>query len=315
MTVASPASSQGSQPAKPRPAGLILLVEDDPKLRRLYTDVLSAIGYTVLSASSGKEGLNLLMMNNVPKVVILDIMLPDVNGIEICRRARQALGDRIPIIFLSSLDQIDVVESCIEAGGDDFIVKGSNLQAMTARIQHWAKTGASALNRANRERVLNTIQSVTQQAATVQPDAQKALSSETDRTVANMSNLVTKARSAAPGFGKTVDEKMFLLGYVTGIVRFTATGIGQVKARPNDYVRAVLTETGLLSATEIERMLQGLDQLATDPGLVVAINRGSADAVVGQAKGPSFVPTSLAGYKATPEHAAHARQFLDAPAK
>ena len=315
MTTQSPAPAQGSPPAKPRNAGLILLVEDDPKLRRLYTDVLSATGYTVMTASSGKEGLNLLMMNNVPKVVILDIMLPDVNGIEICRRARQALGDRIPIIFLSSLDQIDVVESCIEAGGDDFIVKGSNLQAMTARIQHWAKTGASALNRGNRERVLSSIQAVTQQIAPVQQIDQKALSSATDRAVATMSGLVTKARNAAPGFGKTVDEKMFLLGYVTGIVRFTATGIGQVKARQTDYVRAVLTETGLLAAPEIDRMLQGLDQLTSDPLLAVAVNRGSADAVVGQAKGTGFVPASLANYKSTPEQAAQAKQFLEASAK
>ena len=53
----------------------------------------------------------------------------------------------------------------------------------------------------------------------------------------------------------------------------------------------------------------------TDPIFAVAVNRGSADAVVGQAKGASFVPASLAGYKATPEHTAHARQFLETSAK
>jgi CheY-like chemotaxis protein len=293
---------------------LILLVEDDPKLRRLYTDVLSATGYTVLSASSGKEGLNLLM-SNVPKVVILDIMLPDINGIEICRRARQALGGKIPIIFLSSLDQIDVLESCIEAGGDDFIVKGSNLQAMTARIQHWAKTGSGTKNRENRERVLSAIQAVSQPAKPCQPDDPKGLSSATDKAVADMSQLVAKARKAAPEFGKTVDEKMFLLGYVTGIVRFAATGQSNLKARPNDYIRAVLSETGLVTAAEIDRMLGGIDQLMSDATFAVAVNRGSADAVVAQAKGAGFVPASLAGYKRTPEHAAQARQFLEAPAK
>ena len=121
--------------------------------------------------------------------------------------------------------------------------------------------------------------------------------------------------SAAPEFGKTFDEKVFLVGYVIGIVRFTATGIGQVKARPNDYVRAVLSETGLMSAGEIDRLLPGIDKLMTDPTFAVAVNRGSADAVVAQAKGAGFVPASLAGYKATPEQAAHARQFLEAPAK
>ena len=179
MTAVPSVPAQGSQP-KQRQAGLILLVEDDPKLRRLYTDVLSATGYTVLSAPSGKEGLNLLM-SNVPKVVILDIMLPDINGIEICRRARQALGEKIPIIFLSSLDQIDVLESCIEAGGDDFIVKGSNLQAMTMRIQHWAKSGAANKNREHRERVLNAIHAVTQPPKPCGPAEQARLTSATDK--------------------------------------------------------------------------------------------------------------------------------------
>jgi CheY-like chemotaxis protein len=314
MTTVPSVSAQGPQPAKPRHTGLILLVEDDPKLRRLYTDVLSATGYTVLSAPSGKEGLNLLM-SNVPKVVILDIMLPDINGIEICRRARQALGERIPIIFLSSLDQIDVLESCIEAGGDDFIVKGSNLQAMTMRIQHWAKSGAANKNKEHRERVLSAIHAVSQPAKPSDPGEQKRLSSTTDKAVADMSQLVAKARKAAPEFGKTLDEKMFLFGYVTGIVRFTATSQSHLKTRQNDYIRAVLTETALFSAAEIDRVVHGLDQLMSDPTFAVAVNRGSADAVVGQAKGASFAPASLAAFKATPEQSAHARQFLEAPAK
>jgi CheY-like chemotaxis protein len=314
MTAVPSASSQGSQAGKPRHAGLILLVEDDPKLRRLYTDVLSATGYTVLSAPSGKEGLNLLM-SNVPKVVILDIMLPDINGIEICRRARQALGEKIPIIFLSSLDQIDVLESCIEAGGDDFIVKGSNLQAMTMRIQHWAKSGAANKTREHRERVLNAIHAVSQPAKPSEAGEQKKLSSATDKAVADMSQLVAKARKAAPEFGRSLDEKMFLFGYVTGIVRFTATSQSHLKARQNDYIRAVLTETGVFAGPEVDRMVHSVDHLMNDAIFAVAVNRGSADAVVAQAKGAGFAPASLAGYKATPEQAAHARQFLEVPAK
>ena len=314
MTAVPTLPSQGSQPAKPRHTGLILLVEDDPKLRRLYTDVLSATGYTVLSAPSGKEGLNLLM-SNVPKVVILDIMLPDINGIEICRRARQALGNKIPIIFLSSLDQIDVLESCIEAGGDDFIVKGSNLQAMTMRIQHWAKSGAANKTPEHRARVLNAIHAVSQPPKPCGPAEQTKLTSATDKAVAEMSELVAKARKAAPDFGKTPDEKMFLLGYVTGLVRFAATSQSHLKARQNDYIRAVMTESELFNAAEIDRMVQGIDKLMTDATFAVAVNRGSADAVVAQAKGTGFVPASLAGYKTTPEQSAHARQFLEAPAK
>ncbi|MGE5147976.1 MAG: hypothetical protein ACM3N5_14580, partial [Candidatus Eiseniibacteriota bacterium] len=238
-----------------------------------------------------------------------------INGIEICRRARQALGDKIPIIFLSSLDQIDVLESCIEAGGDDFIVKGSNLQAMTMRIQHWAKSGAANKTREHRERVLNAIHAVSQPPKPCGPAEQAQLTTATDKTVAEMSQLVAKARKAAPDFGKTADEKMFLFGYVTGLVRFAATSQSHLKARQNDYIRAVMTESGLFSAPEIDRMIQGIERLMSDATFAVAVNRGSADAVVAQAKGAGFVPSSLAGYKTTPEQTAHARQFLEATAK
>jgi hypothetical protein len=143
----------------------------------------------------------------------------------------------------------------------------------------------------------------------------QGLSSATDKAVAAMSELVAKARKAAPDFGKSADEKMFLLGYVAGIVRFTATSQTHLKARQNDYIRAVLAETGLLSAAELDRLVASLEHLMNEPTFAVAVNRGSADAVVAQAKGRGFVPASLAAYKRTPEQAVQARQFLEAPAK
>ena len=73
------------------------------------------------------------------------------------------------------------------------------------------------------QRVLSAIQAVSHPAKPCKPTDQKGLSSATDKAVADMSQLVTKARKVAPEFGRTIDEKMFLLGYVTGIVRFTAT--------------------------------------------------------------------------------------------
>jgi DNA-binding response OmpR family regulator len=88
--------------------GLILLAEDDPRLRRIYVDILDAAGFNVLTAGDGVEALRILS-KATPRLLILDIMMPNLNGIETCKRARKIIGDDIPIIFLSALDRIDIL--------------------------------------------------------------------------------------------------------------------------------------------------------------------------------------------------------------
>jgi DNA-binding response OmpR family regulator len=116
--------------------GLILLVEDNPVQRRLYGDVLSSQGYTVFSAENVKEAEQFLL-GNMPTLVVLDIMMPEVDGIEACQRFRKTFGDRIPILFLTAADTMDVVLSALKAGGDDYIVKSGSPNILLERIKHW----------------------------------------------------------------------------------------------------------------------------------------------------------------------------------
>ena len=76
-----------------------MVVDDDPNLRRIYHDVLTAHGYSVIVAKSGEECLALLH-RTVPKVLVLDIMMPEMDGIETCKRARKMVGESVPILFL-----------------------------------------------------------------------------------------------------------------------------------------------------------------------------------------------------------------------
>ncbi|MCZ6859749.1 MAG: response regulator, partial [Alphaproteobacteria bacterium] len=114
----------------------IVLAEDDPKLRRLYTDFLNANGFNVMAASDGLEALSLLHRVQ-PRLVLLDIIMPDLNGIETCRRARAIIDYKTPIVFLSSLDYADHVKEGLEAGGDDYILKTSQLEVILERVQYW----------------------------------------------------------------------------------------------------------------------------------------------------------------------------------
>ena len=99
-------------------SGIILFAEDDRKLRKLYTDALEASGYNVITATDGDEALELLHTVR-PKLILLDVMMPNLNGIETCRRARKMIGSEVPIVFLTALDQLSTVHDCISAGGDD----------------------------------------------------------------------------------------------------------------------------------------------------------------------------------------------------
>jgi DNA-binding response OmpR family regulator len=116
--------------------GLILLVEDNPVQRRLYSDILSSQGYTVFSAENVKEAEQFLL-SNMPTIILLDIMMPEIDGIEACRRFRKTFGDRIPILFLTAADTMDVVLSALKAGGDDYIVKSGSPSILLERIRHW----------------------------------------------------------------------------------------------------------------------------------------------------------------------------------
>jgi DNA-binding response OmpR family regulator len=116
--------------------GLILLVEDNSVQRRLYSDVLITQGYTVFAAENVKEAEQFLL-SNMPSLIILDIMMPEIDGIEACQRFRKTLGERIPILFLTAADTMDVVLAAMKAGGDDYIVKSGSSASLIDRVKHW----------------------------------------------------------------------------------------------------------------------------------------------------------------------------------
>jgi DNA-binding response OmpR family regulator len=125
--------------------GPLLLIEDNHMQRRLYGDVLSVQGYSVLAAESVKEAEQLLIENN-PTMIILDIMMPDIDGIEACLRLRKQLGDSIPILFLTAADTLEVVLAALKAGGDDYIVKSGSPAILLERVKHWQSVGRADLS-------------------------------------------------------------------------------------------------------------------------------------------------------------------------
>ncbi|HEX8628744.1 MAG TPA: response regulator transcription factor [Catenuloplanes sp.] len=119
----------------------VLIIEDDPAVRDGLELALRRQGHDVRVAGTGEQGLDLLR-GAPPDIVVLDLMLPGIDGFEVCRRIRAA--GSIPIImFTARSDDIDVV-SGLEAGADDYVVKPVQPRVLDARIR-------AVLRRADRE--------------------------------------------------------------------------------------------------------------------------------------------------------------------
>ena len=115
----------------------VLVAEDDPNIRRGLVEILEAEGFATSSATTGKEALE-AFNEGKPDFVCLDIMMPDVNGYEVCRAIRKE-DSRVPIIFISAKsEEIDKVLG-LELGADDYIVKPFGVKEVVARIRAVAR--------------------------------------------------------------------------------------------------------------------------------------------------------------------------------
>lgn len=112
----------------------ILLAEDDLVTREAISACLSADGFSVTEAGNGLEALT-LWKSDRPDLICLDIMMPEMDGYEVCRRIRAA-NDRVPVLFLSAKnEEIDVVVG-LELGADDFVRKPFGRHELLARIRN-----------------------------------------------------------------------------------------------------------------------------------------------------------------------------------
>jgi DNA-binding NarL/FixJ family response regulator len=114
--------------------GRILIVDDDPSLRRLVATLLQRAGYKTVEAESGEEGLE-LVRRDPPRLVLLDINLPGTSGYSVCNELRQMLGHQLPIIFVSGerTESFDRVAGLL-IGADDYITKPFDADELLARV-------------------------------------------------------------------------------------------------------------------------------------------------------------------------------------
>ena len=112
----------------------ILVVEDEERIRVFLQRGLGFEGYEVETAPDGKKALE-MALNRPPDLVLLDIMLPEMSGIEVCRRLRENGQTELPILMLTAKEGIEDRVAGLDAGADDYLVKPFSFAELLARVR------------------------------------------------------------------------------------------------------------------------------------------------------------------------------------
>ena len=115
----------------------VMVVEDDPLLNELLTMAMRAERWETHSATHGHDALA-LARDASPDVVIMDIMIPGIDGVEVVRRLR-ARGDDVPVLFLTAKDELEDKLKGLSAGGDDYVTKPFSLEEVVLRLRAMAR--------------------------------------------------------------------------------------------------------------------------------------------------------------------------------
>lgn len=110
----------------------ILVVDDDASIRLLVSDVLTDQGFSVATAASGEEAIDRLEREGFD-LILLDIMMKGMDGLEVCRRIRD--GVDCPILFLSAKDSVRDIVTGLDLGADDYLTKPFELEVLAAKVQ------------------------------------------------------------------------------------------------------------------------------------------------------------------------------------
>ncbi len=125
---------KGLDPNTPNPQpARVLLIEDELPMRLALEDTLRAEGYRVLSAADGKRGLELALQQK-PDLILLDIMLPDLDGFTLCTELRR-LQQTTPILMLTAKGRVEDRVHGLDCGADDYLVKPFSTEELLARIR------------------------------------------------------------------------------------------------------------------------------------------------------------------------------------
>lgn len=238
----------------------VILGEDNEKLRHLYCDVLEAAGFNVMAVDNGEKAISLLHKVQNPELIILDIMMPKLNGIDTCARIRKMQGDNTcPIIFLTALDQPETLLECLRAGGDDYLMKSEPVLGILERVKYWSRKGYQEGALERRERAIKELESIIGEYA----DHNSPESPEEDPDVQAKLELLARVLRKCDDHIRAEDNILIRFGYLVGLMEGVFPSV-VAKGRDNKrFLRHLIYRTGFVQRGEVDSLLENYDRLIT----------------------------------------------------
>lgn len=117
------------------PVGKILVVDDDVSLVHVSKLILEDIGYSVAGAYSGPQALQMIE-EDMPDLILLDVMMPGMSGLEVCQKIRSQYVSPAPYILMYTADDREITrQNCLDAGANDLVTKDTPISELAAKIQ------------------------------------------------------------------------------------------------------------------------------------------------------------------------------------
>ncbi len=252
----------------------IILAEDNDKLRRMYADMLEAAGYNVMGAADGEKAIGLLHKIENPQMIILDVMMPRLDGIETCIRIRKMQGlTPCPILFLTALDTPETMLECLRAGGDDFLMKSAPMADVLNRVQYWTQRIDPEERKKRRQKAIDDLEEILEEEVDV-ADTEIAEESASDLLEINeLADFINNSSSISED-----DPLLCRFGYVVGLVNACCEHKDQSASRMSRFLRNLIYKTGCIDRNEIDALLDNYERIITQSQFQKGWVRGRDDA-------------------------------------
>jgi len=253
----------------------IILVEDNDKLRRMFAETLEAVGYTVMQAGNGEKAIALMHKVVNPQLIIVDVMMPRMDGIETCTRIRKLQGaTQCPLVFLTSLDQPQTLLDCLRAGGDDYLMKSAPIPEFLGRVQYWARKGSFDDIARRRQLAIKELEEIiAETGGGAGADGAPAFD-----TQARLEQLTAFLLENQPAIGEEDDEGFHRFGYLVGLVSACAPATANSQSSFKRFLRNLILKSGFLAGKEAEALLDNYERIVNQKDFRAGWTRGHAAA-------------------------------------
>jgi DNA-binding response OmpR family regulator len=247
----------------------VLFVDDELVTAQLYARAITKRGIGVAIGVGAEEGLR-LAKELKPRVIVSDVQMPGMGGFDFCEALIKDGLKTCPVIFFTAHDDLDVLRFGLESGGDDFMIKGSQLNHIMERVTFWMGTGFLAMPQMARDRAHELVNEAKEDntptvAEIVQLD--KKLLKELAQ------QAMEEVKTVGPDYGTRLVERIFFLGRLSHLVLEKCTTLGAVIRFP-DYLMGAIAHVDFPWLSDLNILMKHFDYFSRDPRFKEAATKG-----------------------------------------